>query len=127
MFHFLFDLLLMLQSCPWRICTALRLCCQFSADTLDLETDRLFIYLLIYLFIYLFIKAYSPVNRTGSPQGFSQVQILHKLNKKAINMHVHKNKHKQHFIFKDLKIVLLVLPLGTIAIKLGPSLTIQFN
>ena len=37
----------------------------------------------ICLFIYLFIdllKAYRPVNRTGSPQGFSQVQISHKLN-----------------------------------------------
>ena len=26
-----------------------------------------------------FLKAYSPANRTRSPQGFSQVQILHKL------------------------------------------------
>ena len=24
------------------------------------------------------LKAYIPINRTGSPQGFSQVQILHK-------------------------------------------------
>ena len=31
------------------------------------------------LLIYL-LKAYSPVNHTGSPQGFSQVQIKHKLN-----------------------------------------------
>ena len=30
-------------------------------------------------FIYL-LKAYSPVNRSGSPQGFSLNQILHKLN-----------------------------------------------
>ena len=28
-------------------------------------------------FLYLLLKAYSPVNRTGSPQGFSQIQILH--------------------------------------------------
>ena len=26
------------------------------------------------------LKAYSPVDRTGAPQGFSQVQISHKLN-----------------------------------------------
>ena len=31
------------------------------------------------LFIYL-LKTYSPVNRTGSPQGFSLNQILQKLN-----------------------------------------------
>ena len=31
-----------------------------------------FIYLCIYLLL-----AYSPVNRSGSPQGFSQVQISH--------------------------------------------------
>ena len=30
--------------------------------------------------IYL-LKAYSPVNRTWSPEGFSQVQISHKLNR----------------------------------------------
>ena len=35
-------------------------------------------HLLIYLFIYW--RLTSPVNRTGSPQGFSQVQISHKLN-----------------------------------------------
>ena len=36
--------------------------------------------MILYLFIYLFIEGvYSPVNRTGSPQGFSQVQISHKL------------------------------------------------
>ena len=34
------------------------------------------------LFIYLFIEGlyiYSPVNRTGSPQGFSLVKMLHKI------------------------------------------------
>ena len=35
--------------------------------------------------IYL-LKAYSPVNRTGSPQGLSQIQILYKLHKKALNI-----------------------------------------
>ena len=42
-----------------------------------------FMHLCIYLFIYLLIdwlKAYSSVNRTGSPQGFSLNQIFHKLN-----------------------------------------------
>ena len=40
----------------------------------------------VHLFIYL-LKAYSLVNRTGSPQGFSQVQISHKLNT-IQNMHI---------------------------------------
>ena len=31
----------------------------------------------IYYYYYL-LKAHSPVDRTGSPQGFSQVQMLHK-------------------------------------------------
>ena len=51
-----------------------------AAKLLDSWTDRS-----IYLFIYL-LKAYSPVSRTGSPQGFSQDQILHKLNT-IQNMH----------------------------------------
>ena len=34
----------------------------------------------IYLFIY-YLKAYSPVNRTGSPRGFSLVQVLQKSHK----------------------------------------------
>ena len=34
-----------------------------------------------YLFLYL-LKAYSPVNLTGSPRGFSLVQNLHKSNNK---------------------------------------------
>ena len=38
----------------------------------DRQTDR---HTDTQLFIYLF-KAYRPVNRTGSPQGFSQVQNL---------------------------------------------------
>ena len=33
------------------------------------------------------LKAYSPVNRTGSPQGCPQVQISHKLNT-IQNMHI---------------------------------------
>ena len=33
--------------------------------------------------IYL-LKTYSPINRTGSPQGFSPVQILHMSHKKSI-------------------------------------------
>ena len=36
---------------------------------------RLFNAIIIYV-----LKAYSPVNRTGSPQGFWLAQILHKLN-----------------------------------------------
>ena len=36
--------------------------------------------------IYL-LKAHNPVNRTGSPQGFSQVQSSHKLNT-IQNMHI---------------------------------------
>ena len=40
----------------------------------------------LYLFIYL-LKAYSPVNRTGSPQGFSQIQILHMSHKKTFETH----------------------------------------
>ena len=35
------------------------------------------------LLLFIEVKAYtSPVNRTGSPRGFSQVQISHKLNTK---------------------------------------------
>ena len=40
-------------------------------EMLQASADDLFIYLL---------KAYSPINRTQSPQGFSQAQISHKLN-----------------------------------------------
>ena len=36
--------------------------------------------------IYL-LKAYSPVHRTGSPQGFSKVQVSQKLNT-IQNMHI---------------------------------------
>ena len=36
------------------------------------------------------LMAYSPVNRTGSPQGFSQGQISHKLNT------IHKRKTYKH-------------------------------
>ena len=32
------------------------------------------------------LKAYSPANRTGSPQGFSQIQILHMSHQKAFNI-----------------------------------------
>ena len=41
----------------------------------------------IYLFIEGLILSYSPINRTGSPQGFSQVQISYKLNTLQ-NMHI---------------------------------------
>ena len=47
-----------------------------------LENKVIKIIVLIYL-----LKAYSPVNHTGSPQGFSQVQILRKLNTMQ-NMHI---------------------------------------
>ena len=53
------------------------------------------------LLIYL-LNAYSPVNCTGPPQGFSQIQILHMSHKKVPNSNsnsnipqtIHKNKHK---------------------------------
>ena len=32
------------------------------------------------MYVIYLLMAYSPVNRTGLPQGFSQVQIAHKLN-----------------------------------------------
>ena len=38
-------------------------------------------------YYYYLLKAYSPVNRTGSPQGFSLNQILQKLNT-VQNMHI---------------------------------------
>ena len=41
-----------------------------QSDTREIEKKRR-----MYL-----LKAYSPVNPTGSPQGFSLNQILHKLN-----------------------------------------------
>ena len=41
----------------------------------------------VYLFIYL-LKAYSPVNRTGSSQGMSLVQNLHKFNGSIIMLHI---------------------------------------
>ena len=44
----------------------------------DIFHSKLFIYLLM---------AYGPVNRSGSPQGFSRVQISHKLNT-IQNMHI---------------------------------------
>ena len=53
----------------------------------------LFIYLFMYVFIYVFayylLKASIPVNRTGSPQGYSLVQNLHKKNN---NKQIQKNK-----------------------------------
>ena len=45
-----------------------------------------------YLFIYL-LKSYSPVNCTGSPQGFSQVHISNKTYKTYI---LHKRKTYKH-------------------------------
>ena len=41
----------------------------------------------IYVPIYLFVFLLKQVNRTGSPQGFLQVQIYHKLNT-IQNMHM---------------------------------------
>ena len=46
----------------------------------------------MYLFIYL-LNTYSPVNRTGSPQGFSQVHIKHKLNTITIQNIIKNKKH----------------------------------
>ena len=49
--------------------------------------------------IYLFIEGlycYSPNNRTGSPQGFSLSQILHKLNTIQNNAHIYKRKTSKH-------------------------------
>ena len=50
-------------------------------------------------YYYYLLKAYSPVNRTESPQGFSQVQVLHKskynYNKHLINIHSNKHKNKK--------------------------------
>ena len=60
----------------------------------------------IYVFLYL-LKAYSPVNRTGSPRGFLQVQIV----TNHISNIIHINTHKM------LKIVSSILPLRTIANK----------
>ena len=44
-------------------------------------------YCYYYYYYYYLLKACSPVSRTGSPQGFSQVQISHKLNT-IQNMHI---------------------------------------
>ena len=41
------------------------------------------------------LKVYSPVNRTGSPQGFSQIKISHKLNT-IQNVHVIYKRKYQH-------------------------------
>ena len=40
------------------------------------------------------LKAYSPINRTGSPQRFSQIQFLHMSHKQVFE---HKNKQKPSF------------------------------
>ena len=53
------------------------------------------------------LKAYSPANRTGSPQGFSQFQILHMSHKKAfisfnIQNTIHTHTHTK-FIFLNTK------------------------
>ena len=48
----------------------------------DMLRQRLLGNIIIYLFIdvlFYVLKAYSPVNRTGSPEGFSLNQTLHKL------------------------------------------------
>ena len=50
------------------------------------------------LFVDLFIEGKywnSPINRTGSPQGFSQIQILYTSHKKALNIQKTTHKKKQ--------------------------------
>ena len=69
-----------------------------------------------YFCVYL-LKAYSPVNHTGTPQGFSQVQNLHKSNNKIqvhakssqakYNVH-NNNKHKTHLKKKSIFGILLL-------------------
>ena len=41
------------------------------------------------------LYSYSPINRTGSPQGFSQVQFSHRLNKIQCTKHAHYTNVKQ--------------------------------
>ena len=69
----------------------------YIARTLTSPSGHLFIYLL---------KAYSPVNRTGSPEDFSQVQILQKLNT-IQNVHILQTKKHINIIQKLVPLVLL--------------------
>ena len=48
------------------------------------------------------LKAYSPVNRTGSNEGFLQVQVSHKLSPNTISIlvtHTIKKKKKSNIVF----------------------------
>ena len=67
---------------------------------------------LFFIFIF-FIESYH----TGSPQGFSQIQILHISHKKAFNLKKQYTKRNKNI--KNIKIALLALPLCTIPINLG--------
>ena len=60
-------------------------------------------------FIYL-LKSYSPVNHTGSPQGFSQVQIPHKLN-------TIQNMHIIYTNVKHINIIQNFVPSGIVSIE----------
>ena len=67
-------------------------------------------YLYIYLFIYL-LKAYSAVNRTGSPQGFSQVLNLVQVE--------YSTKHARYIKGKAYKHNPKVSPFGIALVKHG--------
>ena len=51
------------------------------------EPRQDYYYLYYYYDCYYLLKAFRPVDRTGSPRGFSLYQILHKLNTMQ-NMHI---------------------------------------
>ena len=68
------------------------------------------------------LKAYSPASRTGSTQGFSQIQITQFIYKKAFNIQetIHKNKQKNIKKTPTKNSTFgIALGLCTIAIKLG--------
>ena len=72
-------------SCDWTACCR----CQLPID---------------YYYYYL-LKAHSPVNHTGSSQGFSLVQILHKLDYLEYN-----TKHAHYTNIKHINIIRKVVP-----------------
>ena len=55
------------------------------------------------------LKSYSPVNRTGSPQGVSLVQILHKPNNRYITKHLAYTTTNMKHVYKNKKKLKIVL------------------
>ena len=61
----------------------------------DYDDDYYYYYCYYYYCYYYLLKTYSPDNRTGSPVGFSQVQVSHK-SKYRYNKHLNNKEHETH-------------------------------